>query len=133
METSAIRGDGLNESMEWLAVHLGSTSGHSNRKQQSPRGSPVHKIHDVTNDSHDSHQKRDSSTKSSDINRRSDANSDSFDDVIASNPRLSTGSSPIKDVSPTKDFCHFNRAYSAFRCFFIRPSVPPDIDSDADD
>lgn len=31
-----------------------------------------------------------------------------------------------KDRSPTRDYC--NRAYSAFKCFFVRPHVPPDID-----
>ncbi|KAH3788344.1 hypothetical protein DPMN_166481 [Dreissena polymorpha] len=37
-------------------------------------------------------------------------------------------SAVTKEVSPTHDYC--NRAYSAFRCFFIRPSVPPEVNDD---
>ncbi|XP_052820030.1 ADP-ribosylation factor 1-like [Mya arenaria] len=131
LETSAVRGDGLTDSMDWLASHLGPTSGQGHRKQQSPQGSHDAIPNDVKRKSDLTCDKNDKSDK----NRKQHSSSlnDVRNDVPNGDLRPPSGISDSKEVSPAKDFCHFNRAYSAFRCFFIRPSVPPDTDSDDDD
>lgn len=88
IETSAVRGDGLIESMDWLVGHLGATQ----FKKASFHGQPV------------------------------TPRVSAFSNVA----KCDTSTDALKDRSPSRDYC--NRAYSAFKCFFIRPSVPPDID-----
>lgn len=85
IETSAIKGDGLTDSMDWLAAHLASSSSPAKRAQPQP----VHRTYSDTSPSH--------CMKATDT----------------------------KDKPAHKDYC--TRAYSAFKCFFIRPNVPPDI------
>lgn len=87
IETSAIRGDGLTESMDWLVAQLGST----HTRKPSVHGPPLPRAQD-----------------------------------FSSIAKCDTNSDTVKDRSPSRDYC--NRAYSAFKCFFIRPNVPPDID-----
>ncbi|XP_060595576.1 ADP-ribosylation factor 1-like isoform X3 [Ruditapes philippinarum] len=86
IETSAIQGDGLTDCMDWLALHLGSSS----TSTKKPSSQAVHRTYSDSSPSH-----CDKSTES------------------------------IKDKSAHRDYC--TRAYSAFKCFFIRPNVPPDI------
>ncbi|KAH3822489.1 uncharacterized protein LOC127882067 [Dreissena polymorpha] len=144
LETSALRGDGLTESMEWLAAELGPTSGHPHRKH-SIKNSPQQTAHTndakhcVTNDVSYCDRNNPPPTRStygqvlsnrkhtakcSPVHNTSDTNGDVRNDVMSC-------SVVSKEISPTRDYC--NRAYSAFRCFFIRPSVPPEVDDDDSD
>lgn len=104
IETSAILGDGLTDCMDWLAGKLGSNS--SPAKKSAPQSLYQRPLHE-----HSPSKK-----------------------IAAQNtPKSSNESSPthcdrnveVKDKTAHKDYC--TRAYSAFKCFFIRPNVPPDI------
>ena len=79
IETSAIRGDGLTECMEWLATQLGNNQ--SKRTSTQP--------------------------------------------VTVHSERVRTAVDRQGDKLQQRDYC--GRAYSAFKCFFIRPNGPPDV------
>ncbi|KAL4220959.1 hypothetical protein ACF0H5_019225 [Mactra antiquata] len=104
IETSAILGDGLTESMDWLASKLGS---HSTPTKKSATQSLYQKtLHDSS-----------PSKKSTNQNAPKSSHENS--------PTHCDKNVDTKDKTTQKDYC--TRAYSAFKCFFIRPNVPPDF------
>jgi len=107
METSAVRGDGLIESMDWLVNNLG-----SHQTKKSTGQGHVHGHSHSHSHGHSHGHGPSVAARAPQFN--SVAKCDTSTDTV------------LKDRSPSRDYC--NRAYSAFKCFFIRPNVPPDID-----
>lgn len=108
IETSAIRGDGLTDSMEWLAAQLGSS-----QPKKASLTSATPKLQASVNKSSPVAMK---GTDMPIMSYDKDKNCDLKDKMLLRDS---------KDRIPDRDYCA--RAYSAFKCFFVRPNIHPDI------